>query len=639
MKRATKRRPKDDRQITFWPELDGVVIPETTWCMPTEFPSLEGQGAIAIDVETNDKELKTRGSGAFRDGYICGVSIGTEAGYRQYFPVRHALGENLDPATVFAWLRQELRRPVPKIGANLLYDLGFLAAEDIEVSGPFYDIQIAEPLLDENRLSYSLEAIAQHWLKEGKKQNAMKDWLVLAFGEANYKSNIHRAPATVVGLYAESDVDLPLRIFALQKAELENRGLWDLFVMESKLLPMLLAMWRRGVRVDVDKAAQLYDRLTDQQAEAIAEIKRQTGIEPDIWAAASLAKMFDAADVAYLYTEKTNKPSFQKDWLENCTHPVGKLITQARRLDKFRNTFVKGFIIEGNTNGFVHCQFNSLRSDEGGTVSGRFSSSKPNLQQIPIRDKLGKEIRSIFIAEPDKRWWKFDWSQIEFRLAIHHAARLELPGAQEVVDAYHNDPATDYHQVVAGITGVSRSEAKSINFGIIYGLGLDALADQLGIDVAAAKAMYASYIFRVPFVGRLRTKAMDAAGKRGVITTMLGRQRHFDMWERGGEVRPYHFSGARRAFTHKALNAQLQGDAADIMKTAMVQAWEAGLFDEAHLGAPHLTVHDELDGSFTDGPADKEALAELKHVMESCVALRVPLKADGGTGPNWGEID
>lgn len=641
-----------DFGLGFWepdvedysPRLGGVrplpPIPETGWKMPTDFPSLEGQGAIAIDVETCDIELKTRGPGALRGSYICGVAIGTEAGFRRYYPIRHETGDNLDPEKVMAWLRRELKRPVPKVGANLLYDLAFLNVVGVDVAGPFYDVQVAEPLLDENRLSYQLEVLAQHWLKEGKVENAMRQWLVLAFGEKNIKGNIYRAPATVVGPYAEGDVDLPLRIFELQRRELEARGLWDVFMLESKLIPMLLAMWRRGVRVDLSKAEELKGKLDERYEATLAEIKYVSGVEANIWAADSLAQVFDAAGVVYPTTEKTGKPSFRKDWLAACTHPIGKLIMEGRRLDKFRNTFVQGYILDGHVNGFIHTQFHQLKSDEGGTVSGRFSSSNPNLQNIPIRDKeLGKLIRSIFVAELGRRWWKFDWSQIEFRLAIHHAARMRLRGAAEVVEQYMRDPSTDYHAVVAAITNLPRSHAKNINFGIIYGLGLEALADQLGVELDVAKKMYADYMRRVPFVGRLRNAAMETAAKTGVIKTLSGRERHFEMWERNGVFLPYRFPGAKRAFTHKALNSRLQGDAADIMKTAMVQGWEAGVFEEAFLGAPHLIVHDEFDGSDDDTSGSNEALAELKHIMETCVDLMVPLKADGGTGPNWGAIE
>jgi len=617
-------------------------IPDTGWKLPEDYPSLEGQGAIAIDIEAYDPDLKTLGPGALRDGYMCGVSIGTEAGFRRYYPIAHEIGPNLDREKVFRWLRRELKRPVPKIGANILFDLMYLSVADIEVTGPFYDVQIAEPLLDENKLSYTLNNIAIEWLGEGKPQNEMRDWLVAAFGETNYKSNIWRAPPTVIGPYAEGDVDLPLRIFKLQREELERQGVWELFVLESKLLPMLLAMWRRGVPVNIAKTEELRDKLRGRQADVLLKIKAESGVDVDIWAADSLAQVFDTAGIMYPRTEKTNKPSFRKDWLAVCPHPVGRLVMDARRLDKFCGTFLEGALLEGSINGIVHCQFHPLKSDDGGTVSGRFSSSHPNLQNIPIRDQeLGHLIRCLFEAEFGKIWWKFDWSQIEFRLGIHHAFRLKLRGAEAVVEQYRNDPATDYHKVVAAITGLERKFAKNINFGIIYGLGIDALADQLGVSFEVAQQMYRDYLRRVPFLGKLREKAMEHAMKTGIITTLSGRHRHFDTWEKKTRDGVYYFpsyvKGSKRAFTHKALNARLQGDAADIMKTAMVNAWEAGVFHE--IGAPHLTVHDELDGSVEDIPVHHEALRELKHIMETCVELLVPLRADGGTGPNWGSIE
>lgn len=632
-------------EITFKRGFDGPrplpEIPDTGWILPNEYPSLEGHGMIAIDVETCDPDLRSRGPGALRGAYICGVAVGTEAGFRRYYPIAHEMGENLDKERVYSWLRRELRRPVPKVGANIMYDLINLHNEGVEVEGPYYDVQIAEPLLDENRLSYSLEALSQSWLGEGKQENVMREWMLRAFGnEQNIKGNIYRAPPVVVGPYAEGDVDLPLRIFELQRAEIERQGLWKLFMLETRLIPLLLAMWRRGVRVDLDKAQQVFDNLGERQTEMIARIKHDTGIEPDIWAAESIAKIFDAAGVPYPLTEKTRKPSFRKEWLAACEHPVGKMIVEARRLAKFKTTFVGGYILNGNVEGRIHTSFHQLRSDEGGTVSGRFSSSTPNLQNIPIRDEeLGPLMRSIFIPEQEQLWVKNDWSQIEYRLAIHHSARLKLRGADQVVAQYHNDPKTDYHRVVAEITGLPRKHAKNINFGILYGMSVATLAGHLGVSIEEANKLYYKYVSKVPFIKRLLNLASEAAARHGVITTLSGRNRHFNMWEKGGEYYPHRVPGAKRAFTHKALNARLQGDAADIMKTAMVNAWGAGLFEDSVLGAPHLTVHDELDMSNPRSPVAEEALRELKHIMETCVQLLVPLKCDSGTGPNWGAVE
>jgi DNA polymerase I-like protein with 3'-5' exonuclease and polymerase domains len=369
------------------------------------FPSLVGMGAIAVDVETFDPQLKERGPGAHRDGYIAGIAIGTEAGYRCYYPVAHEAGQNLPKEDVLSWLRRELNRDVPKIGANLIYDLTFLSAAGVDVRGPFYDVQVAEPLLDENRFTYSLESLAQKYLGEHKVEQTLSDWMTQAFGKKD-KNAIWKAPSDIAAPYAVGDVDLPLRIFARQQVELKKRGrLWDLFVLESKLIPMLLAMRQRGVRVDLDQAEQLYKTLTKQQAKTSNQIRHLTGVEIAPWNARSLAKVFNHLGLKYPYTPKTEAPSFTKAWLEHHPHPVTDLIRRVRHLDKLRQTFIKG-ILEKHINGRIYTQFHQLRSDSNGTVTGRMSSSLPNLQQIPVRSEEGKLIRSIFLPEDGQRWFK-----------------------------------------------------------------------------------------------------------------------------------------------------------------------------------------------------------------------------------------
>lgn len=628
-------------------------VPETTWVTPTEFPSLAGQGPIAIDVETCDPDLRTRGPGAQRGGYICGVAVGTRAGYRQYFPVQHEGGGNLPKEKVFNWLKEQLALDVPKVGAHLLYDLEYMAEAGIEVKGPFYDVQVAEPLLDETQLSYSLENIAKRWLGESKRQEVMTDWLTRAYGADNIKSNIYRAPPAVVGPYAESDVDLPLRIFEQQRKALYEEGLSELFQLESKLIPVLLGMRRRGVQVDISKAEQLKAVMQRRQDIAEAEIKRQTGIKPDIWAAESLAKIFDKAGIEYLRTVKTGAPSFRRLWLEQLNHPIAKLVVEARRMAKFRNTFVEGYILNGHNNGRIQCQFHQLRSDGGGTVSGRFSSSLPNLQNLPIRDpELGPLIRDVFIPEAGMRWYKMDWSQIEFRLAVHFAALMGLRGSNRVVEQYRTDPTTDYHRATAELTGLPRSAAKSINFGIVYGLGVDGLCGQLGVEREEGEILLSQYHAKVPFVRPLYDGVQREARENGEIKTILGRKRRFTTWEKGHtyvresemiENKLIHFYdgrmvvdfGWKRAFVHSALNGKLQGSAADIMKQAMVDIFESGVWSE--LGAPHLTVHDELDGSYEPSPRGLEALAEMRRIMETCVRLEIPMIADMATGESWGK--
>jgi DNA polymerase-1 len=332
---------------------------------------------------------------------------------------------------------------------------------------------------------------------------------------------------------------------------------------------MLLAMRQRGVRVDLDQAEQLYKKLAEQQADTSNQIRHLTGVEIAPWNARSLAKVFDHLGLKYPCTPKTRAPSFTRAWLEHHPHPVTDLIRKVRHLDKLRETFIKG-ILEKHIDGRIYTQFHQLRSDSNGTVTGRMSSSQPNLQQIPVRSEEGKLIRSIFIPEEGQRWFKNDWSQVEYRLIVNDAASLKLPGAQAVVDKSRTDENADFHQIVAGMTGLDRSAAKTVNFGLAYGEGVAKLCASLGLSREKGEALLNEYHRRAPFIKQLSNGCLSIAARTGEIETLLGRIRHFNMWEirHGDEVvyfrerRP----GSRRASTHAALNARIQGSAADIMK-------------------------------------------------------------------------
>jgi DNA polymerase I-like protein with 3'-5' exonuclease and polymerase domains len=598
---------------------------------------------IAVDVEAYDPDLKTRGPGANRDGYAVGFAVGTEAGFRKYYPIRHQGGDNLDERVVLPWLQDQLKLPVPKVGAHLLYDLEYLHKEGVKPVGPFYDVQVAEPLIDENRFTYQLGAIAKDYLGEDKKDGPLDEFLVRNFGKKNPKGSIYKAPGSVVAPYAEGDVDLPLRIFPLQRQKLEAAALWDLFELESRLVPMLLAMRQRGIRVDLDAAERTKDDLTRQIDEGTAWLRRETGVDVQIWAAASVAKVMDQIGYVYPVTPKTKKPSITAAWLEASTHPYCEKVVELRKLEKLRDTFVVGCILNGHTNGRVHCQFNQLKSEDGGTVTGRFSSSNPNLQFIPIRTDEGKLIRKMFLPDHGQRFWKKDYSQIEYRLLAHDAATLKLPGAAQVVQEYRSNPDADFHQIVAEMTGLERGPAKTVNFGLAYGQGVDKLCRQLGLEREEGEALLRDYHRRAPFMKPLSFHCMNVAAASGEIRTLLNRARRFDAWEwrnrKTGEVVVTHgkkIPGSRRAFTYKALNARIQGSAADVMKKAMVDIWESGVCDV--LGVPQVTVHDELDGSYPDTEVGREALDHVTELMQSCVELLVPLKVDSSTGTSWGDV-
>jgi DNA polymerase I-like protein with 3'-5' exonuclease and polymerase domains len=600
-----------------------------------QFPSLAGQGAIAIDAETSDRDLRKRGPGAHRGGYIAGIAIATEAGFRGYYPIAHENDENnLPREKVLSWLGEQLILPVPKIGAHLLYDLIFLDAAGVKSCGPYWDIQNAEPLIDENRRIYNLDSLARKYLKTGKHEAALIAWIEEHLGvKQHHKEHIWRVPAKIAAKYAIGDVDLPLRIFKQQEAELKKLDLWGLFLVESKLIPMLAAMHRRGVRVDIDAAEQLYRSMSERQNMLMAQVKQESSLDIAPWNARNIARIFDQLGLDYGLTEKTGAPSFTKTFLAQHEHPIAKLLLDVRHLDRLKETFIKGFVLEGNYKGRVHCQFNQLRSDEGGTVTGRFSSSQPNLQQIPKKGEDGKLIRKIFLPDKSQHWHKLDWNQIEFRLVVNDAYELdrrglcECPSAQEMVEEFNTNPNADFHRSVADMIKRDRDEvAKRINFGIIYGMSIDTLCRELGVPRAEGEELLREYHERVPFMRPLMDHYKDKAKDEKAVRTLYGRYRRFAGWG-AGPVAP----------TYAALNARIQGSAADIMKDAMVKVWESGVCDT--IGAPHLTVHDELDLSSPDTAAGREAVAEIRHIMEHTAILSLPLKVDAKSGPNWGDCE
>ena len=603
--------------------------------MTATFPSLQHAKLISLDCETCDPELLTKGPGYHRKGcFIAGIAVSAD-GFSGYYPIAHEGGGNLPKDKVLHWLRHELKGKQPKLFTHAAYDLGFLNAAGVEVNGPIYDIQVAEPLLNESRPSYSLENLARDYLKRGKKTQEMNEWIKTKFNckDKQVGNLIWRAPGNIVAPYAIEDTQLPLAIFAKQKKLLEVSELWDLFLMECRLIPMLVAMRNRGVRVDLKAAEQLFERMTKAQARLAKKIGN-----PPPWNARAVAMVFDKAGIDYPRTPKTNAPSFTKDWLDACPHPVAKIVHKIRHLDKLRETFIKNVVLEGHYKNRIHASFNQLRGDGTGTISGRFSSSDPNLQQIPIRTEEGSEIRKIFIPDAGCDFGATDFSQIEFRLLTATAADEDIRGAQQLMEAYRNDRETDFHAVVAEMTGLPRLYAKTITFAAAYGAGPYKIADKLGLPIAEGLAMLETYHRKAPFLRPLSDLFDQRAKRDGEIRTLLGRVRRFHKWARG-PTEIIHSStrvaNAKRLYTYRALNAYIQGSAADILKQAMVLLWENGVCSV--LGAPHLTVHDELDISVPKTKVGREAFREMVNTMETAVELSIPLLVDHGLGKNWGE--
>lgn len=628
-------------------------IPDTGWKAPKFLPDLSDARVISVDCETKDPYLLTKGPGWARgEGHIVGVSIGTSCGYRAYFPIRHEVEpeDNWPPEVILGWLKTALGNPrQPKVGANLLYDCGWLKWEGVEVLGDLIDVQFAQALLDETAPT-ALEAMSQAHLGEGKESNLLYQWCSDFYGGAangKQRANIYRCPPRLVGPYAESDADLPLRLAKVFYPLLLLEGLYDLFLIECGLIRLLLEMRFAGVTVDISAAEQLREALAEREALEQEKLRYLVGFNVDINAAASLAKAFDKFNLPYTKTEK-GKPSFTKGFLEGVDHPIGAHINEIRKLAKLRGTFVESYILNSHINGKVYGQFHPLKGDAGGTVSGRYSSSTPNLQNLPSRDdELAPMVRGIFIPDAGHaRWRKYDYSQIEYRFLAHYAVG---DGSDTVRALFNADPNTDYHELVRKLihekTGqlLGRKATKTINFGLIYGMGIDKLCKDLHLSKKEGKLLSKSYHTGAPFV----QKTMDACSKEaedsGIITTILGRRSRFNLWEptnyQKGIPLPYeqasmYYRDIQRAYTYRALNRRLQGSAADLLKVACLKCWNDGVFEAT--GVPRLTVHDELD--FSDPGGKEEAFREMKHIMETALPIRVPVKAECDIGPNWGNL-
>jgi DNA polymerase I-like protein with 3'-5' exonuclease and polymerase domains len=631
------------------------------WTMPINFPDLSKAKAIAVDLETRDDDLTSLGPGVRRDAYIIGVAIATDDGFKGYFPVAHAQGPNLNKKAVFSWLKRELAGPQIKVGANFLYDADFLAQQDATMGGIWYDVQNAEPLIDENQGKYNLDFLGMKYLGIGKDEALLETICKLNGWKGAVQKHLWKMSAEEVGPYAIRDVENPIKIFREQRKILKSEDLWDLFLLESKLMPLLLKMRRGGVLIDTKKLDETISGTEKKLKEEKQKLRDLAGFEVEYWAAESIARAFDSMDLTYPKTAKTKKPSFTQDWLDKNPTPIAQLVLSCRKLDKFKGTFLESQINSHLVNGRLHCQFNQLRSDDSGTVSGRFSSSDPNLQFIPARDPvLGPLCRSMFIPEPECLWGKVDMSQVEFRIFAHFA---QGDGAEEFRAHYNQDPNTDYHQWCADEAGIERRDAKNLNFGMIYGMGVNKLALQLNRPYGEAKEFSERYNAKLPFMRATLQLASERAQQRGYVFTILKRRRRFDMWEPSDwdlskmvpasrdkaeiqriieekiteaerEKKRVPSPGIRRAKTHKALNAIIQGSAADQMKQSMVNCHEAGVFDILKI---HLTVHDELDVSIPPTKAGREAFGEMVRLMEHSIKFDVPIVAKAETGPNWGE--
>jgi DNA polymerase I-like protein with 3'-5' exonuclease and polymerase domains len=614
------------------------LFPRTSeWLPPASFPNLSGAAEIAIDLETRDPNMETYGPGWPRkDGEIVGYAIAVD-GWRGYFPVAHQGGGNLDRRIVERWMKDVLALPCPKVMHNAAYDLGWLKASGFTVHGTIYDTMLAAPILDENRYSYALNSLGFDYLKEIKSEQALKD-AAHDFG-VHPKKGLWKLPAMYVGEYAEQDAALTLRLWHHLKPLLRRDEVESVFDLETALLPILINITHRGIRFDRDRCEQLLADYQRREAEHVKQIRSLSGEKVDIWAAESIARAFDKLNQPYPKTG-TGLPSFTKTFLESHEHPIARLIVEAREFNKTHGTFLRPYLEHSATDGHIHPHINQMRSEDGGTVTGRLSMNNPNLQQVPARHEvIGPTVRSLFLPREGELWAANDFSSQEPRLLVHYATLLNLPGAERMAEAYRENPDTDFHQMVADMAGIKRKAAKTIGLGLMYGMGKQKLADSLDMPLEEAAGLIETFHTKVPFLkGTVNAvmKRIEHPASGGSIRTLLGRKCRFPLWEpveyginkalpREQAVIEY---GPRikRAMTYKGLNRLIQGSAADQTKAAMVALHKAG-FEIL------LQVHDELAVSVNS----KAEAEEAARIMAGSVNLEVPSRVDVEIGPSWGE--
>jgi len=605
------------------------------WLHPTEFPSMKGREVVAIDLETCDSQLKTMGPGwARRAGMVIGIAI-SSGDFTAYYPIAHEGGGNMDQTIIVDYIKEICEdESIQKVFHNAQYDIGWLSTLGIEVKGYIHDTMIAAALLNENRFSYALTSIGFEYLNERKNETLLK--AKAAELGLDPKADMYKMHASFVGEYAEADALLTYKLHDRFKTELQRDSVETVYDLECRLIRVIFNMTKRGVRVDMDKAFGLKRKLLNKEKQYLKRIKDLVGNDVQIWAARSVANAFDSVNLEYP-TTALGAPSFTQTFLETHKHELPRMITKARVLNKLQGTFIDG-ISKYIHNGRLHAHINQIRGDSGGTVTGRFSMYAPNLQQMPIRNEFGSEMRKIFLPEEGEYWASADYSQQEPRILTHFAVLNKNDGALEVKEAF--EKGLDFHKQTAEMAGINRKLAKTIGLGVMYGMGYKKMAVDLDISPMEAKKMLKEFREKVPFMQGMLEAVMNRANEVGTIRTFLGRKCRFDFWEPSyfspgvynkpmllKEANAEYGTSLKRAGTYKALNRLIQGTAADQTKKAMVDVYEK-------LGVtPLIQVHDELNCSVK---SDKEA-KEIKNIMETCIELQVPSNVDYKVKDNWGD--
>lgn len=628
-----------------------MFMPRSDWQPPTELPDLRGQANVAIDLETKDDGLASGQGAGWARGQVrvagMGIAWGEPGRVRgQYHACRHP-GSTFTPEQIGQWLSDHLRcNNIRFHFHNGPYDLGTMRAEwGLLPPAQIEDTTAKAVLINENRPTYKLDPLCQAYGLPGKDEALLREAAAaMGIKPGKVKENMWRMDARYVGPYGEADPVQTLELSYKLESEIEAQELRSAYQLEMDLIPMIQEMRWRGIRVDTDAAEQAARDLRRQRDEVMADLSHRLARKVTIDMCRSpqfLEYWHDAEGIHYPRTPKTRRGSFTADWMRTHEHWLPRLVARADQLEEAASKFIEGFVLDYAHRGRLHADINQFKSDDGGTRTHRFSYSDPALQQMPgdKQPELKKLIRGLFLPEPGGRWGALDYSQQEYRLIVHYACRLGLPGAEEARQRYLSDTRTDFHQMVADMTGLPRRNAKDVNFAKVYGAGLAQFASMTGMTRERAEEVMTQYDKQLPFPKALDAECKTVARRTGYIIMLDGARMHFDRWEpaewdaRDGAPLPIgaarkRWPGQRlmRAFTHKAMNGLIQGGAARQTKSAMRDCWREKI-------VPLIQMHDELSFSFDQHDDAKRAVELMRETHQ----LEVPMLVDAEFGCNWGD--
>ena len=584
---------------------------------------------VVIDVETSGLD--------WRKNYVVGyvITFGTSDLDNFYLPIRHRshnildfsapdsdnwVGncENHDFENQLARILKQRGKELRIIGHNLHFDLKFMAKHGVN---PVYNTlectMINSGLIDEYRKSYSLDQCCIEANVVAKLGDELYEHMAGLFGgpaDRKQMANFWKLHGNdKLGIeYALGDGISTYELWQWQNQEISRQDLQHVHLLECRTMNSLHRMMMRGVKIDENRIDEVSDIVQSKLDQAMKSLP------PDLntRSGAQMLKLFMDQGITDWPTTDKGNPSFPEWWLQ--TTEIGRSVVVARKYRNLLNSFIDP-MLQHLWKGRVHTEFNQSKSDQYGTVTGRLSSSRPNLQQVPKRnEELGRLFRSIFIPDEGMVWASVDYSQCEPRLLAHYS------NCKVLVDGYSQTPAVDAHTAVAKAANIDRTSGKRLNQGLITGMGKNKLISELGVSAEEGNRIYDNYFDAMPEIKTIQRHAATVMQNRGYVRSILGRHARLQYFSNGGTN------------NYKAINRLLQCSNADIIKKSMADIDDyLGDSDDCHM---LLNIHDSIDFQYHQSSEDK--YHRCLDIMQDygpnkSVNLRVAMEVDQGIGPNW----